>query len=66
MAVVVTRHFASTFNRPKAPPDGKSLEELMNAFLASLPLSAVMDVQTGAVLTDGSHVTYWGVVVYQG
>ena len=66
MAIVKTKHFGSTIQQPKTPPDGTSLEEQMNAFLATLPLSMVMDVQVSTVHGQSSPLHYIGLVIYQG
>ena len=66
MAVVKTKHFGSAYQRPRVPPDGTSLEEQMNVFLATLPFSNVMDVQVSAVHGKSALLHYIGLVIYQG
>ena len=66
-AKLVTRHFTSMVLRPKASPDGTSLEEQMNTFLATLPMSMVVDVYTHAPGATGGMFTgpYLGMVIFQ-
>lgn len=49
---------------PKVPPDGSSLEEQMNTFMASMPMSAIADIKTTEQWIDSS-MKYYGRIVYQ-
>ena len=55
--VVKTKHFQS--------PDQPTLEQVMNVFLATLAVTAIMDVQMVAV-EGKSKIHYVGMVIYQG
>jgi len=65
MAVLKTKFFRSETLSPKDPPDGTSLEELMNVFLASMPISSLADVTTEVTHGQSAKLVYTGTVVFQ-
>lgn len=66
--VVKTKNFESTTLTPATPADGTSLEELLNAFLATLKATDVLDVLKTSTSTGkyGMNTSHFGTVVYRG
>lgn len=61
------KEFQSSLQSPAVIPDGTSIEELVNAFLATLPPTKISDVvrvttQTGKY---GTSTTYFATIVYK-
>lgn len=65
MHVLKVKLFDAHRRCPKDPPDASSLEEKMNAFMATLPMTAIADIETHRQWV-GSNMKYYGRVVYQG
>jgi hypothetical protein len=65
--VVKTKNFESVDLKPKSVPDGSSLEELVNVFLATLDQKNVLDVvQTSTVSGKyGVAEKHFAVVAYR-
>lgn len=63
--VLKVRLYASTRQRPATPPDGSSLEELMNDAIASIPLRKLVDVQATGATPYGSNFLFTGCILYQ-
>lgn len=66
-AVIKTKTFTSLTLEPLATPDGSSLEEQVNTFLATLPINKVQDVSYQAAVAGklGTTATYYAFVTYQ-
>lgn len=66
--MIKTKTFESHLLSPLATPDGSSLEELVNAFLATLEPKHVLDVLKESTSTGkyGLTTTHFGTVVYNG
>ena len=66
--VVKTKHFSSTLQKPLATPDGTSLEEQVNTFLATLSKTDILDVLFDFASTGkyGASTLYIAQVVYNG
>lgn len=68
MAVVKTKNFDADDLKPKATPDGSSLEEKINAFLVTLgDPKNVLDVVTTSTASGkyGLSEKHFGTVVYK-
>ena len=67
MATVKTKNFSSDLLSPKATPDGTSLEELVNTFLATLDPKDILDVMKQSSQTGkyGQNTTHFETVVYK-
>ena len=67
MAIVKTKNFSASLFSPLPTPDGSSLEEIMNVFLATLAPKDVLDVLTETESTGkyGANTTHTGTVVYK-
>lgn len=65
---VKTKHFASTLQQPATPPDGTSLEERVNAFVATLNQKDILDILFDFSSTGkyGASKEYIAQVVYVG
>lgn len=48
--IIKSKHFESDLLSPKPTPDGSSLEELTNVFLATLVEKNIVDVQFGSAM----------------
>ena len=68
MAIVKTKLFSAAIQQPLPTPDGSSLQELVNAFVATLATKDVLDIlfETSAVGKYGLNTTYTAEVVYLG
>lgn len=64
---MVTKSFVSDNLKPKTTPDGSSLEEQINTFLATLNPKDVLDVEITSALSGkyGQNEQHFGVVVYK-
>jgi hypothetical protein len=66
--MIKTKTFQSSLLSPLSPtPDGSSLEELVNAFLATLDPKDVLDVLKESTSTGkyGLTTSHFGTVVYR-
>jgi hypothetical protein len=65
--MIKTKTFASALLSPLVVPDGSSLEELVNAFLATLDPKDVLDVLKESTSTGkyGLTTTHFGTVIYR-
>lgn len=65
-SITKVKEFQSSLGQPLATPDGTSIEELVNAFLATLPQTKIQDVIRATTSTGkyGANVTYFATVVY--
>ena len=68
MAIVKTKLFSAAIQQPLPTPDGSSLQELVNAFVATLATKDVLDIlfETSAVGKYGLNTSYTSEVVYLG
>jgi hypothetical protein len=65
--MIKTKQFQANFLRPLATPDGSSLEEIVNTFLATLDAKDVLDV-INTPFSGGKYgliTTYIATVVYR-
>ena len=65
--MVIIKTFDSVQLKPLVPPDGSSLEEQMNTFLATLDAKNVLDVlkESGSVGKYGLNTTHFGTIIYR-
>ena len=65
--MIKVKTFASALLSPLATPDGTSLEELLNVFLATLEPKNVLDVLKQSTSTGkyGMNTTHFGTVIYK-
>lgn len=66
--VVKNKQFQSSLLTPKTPPDGSSLQEILDVFLATLLPKDVLDV-ISTPFSGGKYgltTTYVATVIYQG
>jgi hypothetical protein len=65
VGAIKVRSFVSTALRPLDPPDGTSIEEQINTFVAGVALKALLDIHVNAPFVDGNTILFTGFVIYQ-
>lgn len=65
--VMKTKTFEGVLLQPKSTPDGTSVEEMVNAFLATLDVKNVLDVTYTSALSGkfGVNEKHFAVVTYR-
>lgn len=66
--IIKTKLFDSDRNTPATPPDGTSLEEKVNAFVATLDVKNFLDVTFNSELSGkyGTNQWHFAAVLYKG